>query len=185
MRRPALLGLLCLVLSGCGLQNHLPFVAGPDPYRPPGNSETMQRVEGQAPMVPELHQAPGDVWPGPVPAEPTLESLEQQQLQLPNQATPPTLPAETGSSTPPGAVLPPLPVVPEVPPVAGVPAAPPSPPNAAFPVQGGMAVPSGGTSAYGTVTLPGGGTGIVVPNGNGTSTVIRSDGSVETVPTPK
>ena len=171
MRRPALLVLLCLMLSGCGLENHLPFVAGPDPYRPASDSETMQRVEGRAPSMPVLHEAPGNVWPGPVPAEPTLETLEQQQLQLPNQATPPPLPAETGSSTPPAA-LPPLPVIPAPPPVAGEPVAPPRRPSAAFPVRGGMAVPSGGT-------------GIVVPNGNGTSTIIRSDGSVETVPTPK
>ncbi|MBW4092365.1 MAG: hypothetical protein HIU82_14845 [Proteobacteria bacterium] len=184
MRRPALLGLLCLVLSGCGLQNHLPFVAGPDPYQPAGDSETMQRVEGRVPTVAALHQAPGDVWPGPVQAEPTLESLEQQQLQLPNQATPPALPGAIGSSTPPPD-LQPLPVIPPIPQVAGAPAAPPPAPSAAFPVRGGMATPTGGTSAYRTVTLPGGGTGIVVPNGNGTSTIIRSDGSVETVATPK
>jgi hypothetical protein len=180
MRRPALLGLLCLALSGCG---HLPFVAGPDPYRPAGESETMQRVEGAAPAVPALRPSPGNVWPGPVRAEPTLETLEQEQLTLPNQPAPPTLPAE-GSSTPPGPALPPLPEIPPVPPVASAPPAPAAPPSAAFPVQGGMAVPTGGTNAYRTVTLPNGGTGIVVPNGNGTSTVIRSDGSVETIPTP-
>ncbi|MGH7043818.1 MAG: hypothetical protein ACREFY_17060 [Acetobacteraceae bacterium] len=183
MRRSALLGLLCLVLSGCGLQP--PFVAGPDPYRPAGDSETMQRVEGQPTSVPTLRQAPGNVWPGPVPAEPTLESLERQQLQLPDQATPPPLPQESGSSTPPAPALTPVPVVPPVPHVAGTPAAPATRPTRAFPVRGGVAVPSGGTSAYQTVTLPNGTTGIVVPNGNGTSTIIRSDGSVETVPTPK
>ena len=48
-----------------------------------------------------------------------------------------------------------------------------------------MAVPGGGTGAYRTVTLPDGTTGIIVPNGNGTSTIIRPDGSVETVATPK
>jgi ABC-type hemin transport system ATPase subunit len=35
------------------------------------------------------------------------------------------------------------------------------------------------------MTMPGGGSAIVVPNGNGTSTVIKSDGSIETIPTPK
>jgi hypothetical protein len=46
-------------------------------------------------------------------------------------------------------------------------------------------VTTGGTSAYQTITLPNGMTAIVVPNGNGTSTIIRSDGTVQTVPTPK
>ena len=32
---------------------------------------------------------------------------------------------------------------------------------------------------------PGGGSAIVVPNGNGTSTIIHSDGRIETVPTPR
>ena len=36
-----------------------------------------------------------------------------------------------------------------------------------------------------TYTDPKGGTGIVVPNGNGTSTLIGADGSVTTVPTPR
>jgi hypothetical protein len=187
MRRPALLlpGLLCVALSGCGQHLHLPFTAGADPYRPPGTSETLQRVEGQPALVPALRAAPGNVWPGPVQAEPTLESLEKEQLQLPNQPQPPALPAERGSSTPPGTNLPALPRVPPVPPVAGTPAAPPALPPAAFPVRGGMAVPSDGTSTYRSVTLPDGTKGIMVPNGNGTSTIIRSDGTVETVPTPK
>jgi len=46
-------------------------------------------------------------------------------------------------------------------------------------------VTTGGTQGYQTMTTPGGGSAIVVPNGNGTSTVIKSDGSIETIPTPK
>ena len=49
----------------------------------------------------------------------------------------------------------------------------------------GPAISSGGTSAYQSVTTPGGGTAIVVPNGNGTSTVIHPNGRIETVPTPQ
>ena len=44
---------------------------------------------------------------------------------------------------------------------------------------------NGGTSGYQTLTEPGGGSAVVVPNGNGTSTIIHSDGRIETVPTPK
>jgi hypothetical protein len=36
-----------------------------------------------------------------------------------------------------------------------------------------------------TYTAPGGGMGIVVPNGNGTSTLIAPDGTVTTVPNPR
>jgi hypothetical protein len=49
----------------------------------------------------------------------------------------------------------------------------------------GPAVSTGGTSNYQTITTPGGGQSIVVPNGNGTSTIIHPNGTVETVPTPK
>ena len=50
---------------------------------------------------------------------------------------------------------------------------------------GGPAVTTGGGPGYQTTTTPGGGQAIVVPNGNGTSTVIHSDGRIETIPTPK
>ena len=50
---------------------------------------------------------------------------------------------------------------------------------------GGPGVTTGGTSGYQTITLPGGGSAIVVPNGNGTSTVIKPDGTMETIPTPR
>ena len=43
---------------------------------------------------------------------------------------------------------------------------------------------SGGTGGYQTLTTPQG-QAIVVPNGNGTSTVIHPDGTVETIPTPR
>lgn len=190
MRRLALLG-LCLGLAGCGAASpvHLPFVSGSDPYAPPGTSETVQTVQGRAPAATPLRPTPGNVWPGPIKAQPTLETLEQQPMDLPNQPSPPPLPR--GSSTPPSA-LPPVPSVPRVPPVpkteTGIPAASPSggPSSATtIPTRDGQAVPSGGTGAYRTVTLPNGTTGVMVPNGNGTSTIIRADGSVETVPTPK
>lgn len=213
MWRLALLG-LCLSLSGCGFQawHQLPFVAGQDPYLPPGDGENLRRAEGIPVTVEPLRQEPGNVWPSQIEQEPTLETLEQQGGQLPNAVPPPALPPERGSSVPPGN-LPPVPptVIPSVPPpatsgnapIAGAqPVAPspmrvPSAPRAAgpgnAPVAGtqpyqtpqGVGVPTGGTSAYQTITLPNGTTAIVVPNGNGTSTVIRSDGTVETVPTPK
>ena len=188
MRRLALLG-LCLGLAGCGQSSgiHLPFVSGADPYAPTGTSETVRRVQGHASAAAPLRPTPGNVWPGPIKAQPTLETLEQQPMELPNQPSPPPLPR--GSSTPPSA-LPPVPSVPRVPPVpkteTGIPAPSGGPSSATtIPTRDGQAVPSGGTGAYRTVTLPNGTTGVMVPNGNGTSTIIRADGSVETVPTPK
>ena len=188
MRRLALLG-LCLGLAGCGADSpvHLPFVAGSDPYAPTGASETVQVVQGHAPAVTPLRPSAGNVWPGPIKAQPTLETLEQEPMELPNQPAPPSLPR--GSSTP-ASALPPVPAVPRVPPVpkteTGIPS-PSRPPSSAttIPTRDGQAVPSGGTGSYRTVTLPNGTTGVMVPNGNGTSTIIRADGSVETVPTPK
>ena len=55
----------------------------------------------------------------------------------------------------------------------------PQPPAATLPsylVHGAGVAPRTGQS---------GGSTLVVPNGNGTSTIIHPDGSVETVPTPK
>jgi hypothetical protein len=54
-----------------------------------------------------------------------------------------------------------------------------------YETPGGAAVTNGGTSGYQTTTTPGGGSSIVVPNGNGTSTIIHSNGTIETVPTPR
>ena len=186
MRRLALLG-LCLGLAGCSHSSAigLPFVSGADPYAPSGASETMARVQGHASTTEPLRPTPGNVWPGPIKAQPTLETLEQQPMELPNQPAPPPLPR--GSSTPP-ASLPPVPAVPRVPPVPNAEtgqAPAPAPSATTIPTRDGQAVPSGGTDSYRTITLPNGTTGVMVPNGNGTSTIIRADGSVETVPTPK
>ena len=64
--------------------------------------------------------------------------------------------------------------------------APPVPNRAGRVVQTprSTGVTSGGTSGYQTLTTPEG-SAVVVPNGNGTSTVIHSNGTVETIPTPR
>jgi len=166
--------ILLLALAGC-TQVHAPFFAGSDPYAPTGDGETMHRVRGEAPKAAPLAQAEGNVWPGPIQAEPTLESLEKEQLSLPGQPAPPAVPGAR-PGLPAGTGVGELPAIPPVPRVAGTPP---------FITREGSAVPSTGTPAYQTIRMPNGTTGIVVPNGNGTSTIIRSDGGVETVPTPK
>ena len=88
-----------------------------NPNMPAGDSENMRRVMGEQVEAPPLTPEPGDIWPGPLPPEPTLQDLEQQgepsrspsgrcrarrefQDQQPPNLPPP--PATRGSSTPPG-----------------------------------------------------------------------------------
>ena len=167
---------------------------------PVGSSENMRRAMGEVVEVRPLTTEPGDVWPGPLPPEPTLEDIEKQGLQpqverpvpgspdFQNQAPNlPPPPAARGSSTPPTnnqLGLTPLPA--PRPPQASSPTPPgPNPAGQVYPTLNGPAVTNGGTGGYQTTTTPGGGSAIVVPNGNGTSTVIHSNGTIETVPTPR
>ncbi len=82
---------LCLVLSGCGYNTwwNAPFTSGSNPNMPAGTSENMRRVAGEEVDTPPLNPEPGDIWPGPVQATPTLQDLEQQGLQSgPEQPVP-------------------------------------------------------------------------------------------------
>jgi hypothetical protein len=204
MRRFAL-SCLCLALSGCGYHTwyQAPFTTGTNPNLPVGDSENMRRVEGEQVAAPILTPEPGDIWPGPITPPPTLQDLENapgQGLQPgPEQPVPgsplampqaPALPSpipNRGSSTPPGSNQPGLAPLPAPTPPAPANTTPPARPPGGQIVQTphGPAVTSGGTSGYQTTTTPGGGSAIIVPNGNGTSTIIYSDGRIETVPTPK
>jgi hypothetical protein len=205
MRRIALLG-LALALSGCGYKTwwNPPFTAGYNPNQPVGDSENLLRVQGQNPEVEPLTTEPGDIWPGPLAPSPTMKDLVTQEgesthpeLPVPGsplqRGTVPPYPSpnpSSGSSTPPGPVGPGLSTPQSAPPLssyAAPPAAPPgrSPGGQVIQTPGGPAVTTGGGPGYQTTTTPGGGQAIVVPNGNGTSTVIHSDGRIETIPTPK
>jgi hypothetical protein len=194
---------LCLALSGCGYNTwwNPPFTTGSNPNFPAGDSENIRRVMGEQVDAPMLTPEPGDVWPGPLPPEPTLQDLQQQAGQVPLseraapgstqfQARPPSLPPpppSRGSSTPPASNQPGLAPLPTPSAPQSTNPAPPgrNPAGQVIPTQRGPAVTSGGTNSYQTTTTPGGGSAIVVPNGNGTSTVIHSDGTIETVPTPR
>jgi hypothetical protein len=178
---------------------------------PVGDSENVRRVTGREVAVEPLLPEPGNIWPGPPPPEPTLEDIERQQNngqpiggvvppyngmppgtnpamppgQLPGQPVAPhpqPRPYTRGSSTPPGTVP-----TQTFPPVAG-PAPLPQGQRAPQPPGGMVQTPQGpvtmgpNTGGVQTYSVPGGGTGIVVPNGNGTSTLVGPDGSVQTVP---
>lgn len=203
MRRIALIG-LTLCLSGCGYNTwwNPPFTGGYNPNLPTATSENAQRVMGHPPDVAPINPEPGDIWPGPLPPSPTLGDLESQngggQPQAPvpgsplsrGELAPSISPAPVhGSSTPPNGQLA-MPTTTSAPPLStyGVPVATPPASGTsgkAVQTQSGTAVTTGGGPGYSTAIQPGGGQSIVVPNGNGTSTVIHADGRIETIPTPK
>jgi hypothetical protein len=191
MRHIVFLGLL-LTLTGCGGEystwSELPFTTGTNPHFPAGDSENLRRAMGEPANAEPLTPEPGDVWPGPIKPPPTLQDLESQTGQT-EQPMPPV-----GSSTPPGSNQPGLPPLPSAAPptilpsqsgVTGVPNAATPPAGSVYQTNRGPAVSTGGTNSYQTITTPGEGQSIVVPNGNGTSTIIHPNGTVETVPTPK
>ncbi|MEO9190574.1 MAG: hypothetical protein ABI224_11340 [Acetobacteraceae bacterium] len=185
MWRLALLGFCTLTVSGCAFDG-MPFSAGTDPYAPSGNTENMRRALGQpiavAPLVPDK----GNLWPGPLPPTPTLADLQRQESEgqlaplqtLPGQPEAPVTPASRGGL---GVPAPLHPVVPNVPALPGVGVSP----GGVVVTPEGPGVTSGGTAAFKSITLPNGQTGIVVPNGNGTSTVILGNGQVQTIPSGK
>jgi hypothetical protein len=204
MRHIALLS-LALGLSGCGYSTwwNPPFSGGYDPNRPVGDSENLRRVMGEASTVPPLTTEPGDIWPGPLPPAPTLKELVNEggvtpQAEQPVPGSPlsrgsaptPSPNPAVGSSTPPPAEQPGLPALRPAPPLSSYAAPPPAPPQRGpagqvIQTPGGPAVTTGGGPGYQTTVSPGGGQSIVVPNGNGTSTVIHADGRIETIQTPK
>jgi hypothetical protein len=117
----------------------------------------------------------------PAPGSPLRNSSAAPQ--------PPEVPS-IGSSTPPGSNQPGLQqprVAPPLSSYAAPPVASPPPDTSGRVIQtpSGPQVTTGGGQGYRTTIQPGGGQSIVVPNGNGTSTIIHSDGRIETVPTPK
>lgn len=204
MRRFVLLSLV-LALGGCGYKtwSNLSFTGGSNPNQPVSDSENMHRVMGEAAQPEPLLTEPGDIWPGPLPPAPTLKDLEttgslpsQPEAPVPGSPlnrgtaapTPPPTPAQ-GSSTPPDNIQPGLAPPRPAPPLSSysTPVAPQARPPGGQVIQtpGGPNVVTGGGPGYQTTIAPGGGQSIVVPNGNGTSTVIHGDGRIETVPTPK
>jgi hypothetical protein len=193
-----------ILLSGCGYRtwSDVPFTGASNPNLPAGDSENMQRVEGRGGGVAPLTPEAGDIWPNQLKPPPTLEDFEKTgnltpQTEAPVPGSPlsrgmegpgPSPNPSTGSSTVPGNAQPGLPPLPASPGPATARQAParvaPNQTGRVIQTPQGPNVITGGTPNYQTTTTPGGGQSIIVPNGNGTSTVIHSDGRVETIPTP-
>jgi hypothetical protein len=192
-------------LSGCGYKTwwNPPMTGGYNPNMPVSDSENMLRAKGQDPEVPPLVTETGDIWPGPLAPPPTLKDLEAtgqpSGVEEPVPGSPlnrggaapyPSPNPSPGSSTPPGPVGPGLAPPQSAPPLssyAAPPAAPPDrgPAGTTIQTPQGPQTVTGGGPGYQTTVTPGGGQSIIVPNGNGTSTVIHSDGRIETIPTAK
>ena len=200
MRRIALFATLLapplLGLSGCAgfgeFLDHSFSLSGRNPNIPMADSENVRRVLGQAPDPTPLQPEPGNVWPGPQGPEPTLADLTASQNGDLSRPPGPALPAgrqprPQGSSTYPGSIQPGPGTVPGFSPSAqpqsSVPG--PGPTGRIVNTPGGPAVDAGGTSSYRQLTTPQGPGAIMVPNGNGTSTIINPNGTVQTVPTPR
>jgi hypothetical protein len=145
---------------------------GNNPNAPAGNSEMFLRLRGEPVSITPLLPEEGNVWPGPQKPDPTLQELEAQQQKT--GAAPAVVgggtdhqqprPAGSNAGTAPNGMV--------APPQRGR-------NGAAVDTTGGQKVPG-----YRDLQpAPSTGKGILVPNGNGTSTLIGPDGSVSTVPT--
>ena len=159
MRRIALISLT--MLTGCGYHTwwNPPFTTGYNPNTPVTDSVNMSRVKGQGVAVTPLTTEPGDIWPGPLPPPKTLQDLERES-PMNSQAPAKGSPLDRAGN----------PLV--------------------APLPGGTPDSTTGSSHAGSSSTPSPGQPqvdrrIIVPNGNGTSTVIYPDGRIETIPTPK
>ena len=160
-----------------------------NPNAPDGDAENLQRVRGLEPETQPLLPEAGNIWPGPLPAEPTLADLQREQTSGAPSSPPPASPEAParprGSSTPPpsrGAADVAGPPSPAAPPAAGQITAPS--PNVVQTPDGPAVINTGGNGVQ-TFTLPNGASGRAIPNGNGTMTLIGGDGRVTTVPMPR
>ncbi len=195
--------LLGLSLAGAGLVSgctgmgvffdHTTKWFDENPNSPAGSSETFRTIRGEPVDVPPLQPEQGNVWPENQGPDQTLQDLERQQSEEIRRGA-----VQTGTAPPLG----PNPQVNRangadrgLPPPTMPPGGPP--PNLGGPLQrtpnGPALNTTGGTRTQGYRGLgnrsanpgagsPGGGS-VLVPNGNGTSTLIGPDGSVQTVPT--
>jgi hypothetical protein len=159
-----------------------------NPNEPVSGSENFNRARfgmKSSEAQPMLSEA-GDIWPGPPAPVPTLKELQKQQLaEINNQNA-------AGTTA-----LAPLPTLPPIPgyEISTQEAGRPAPPSLFS--NGSVAVPGGrrATTNYGAgSSSTGGGVAspaaqpngnLIVPNGNGTSTVITPTGQVTTIPTSK
>jgi len=165
-----------LLVQGCvGMDNFIDntITTTSNPNRPLGDSLNMRRVQGLSANEEPVVAEGGNVWPRGVAPLPTLQDLENSGT---GSGVTPVPPAPRRSSAAPAQE--PAPVI----------AAAPAPAGAAqeaaateAPLLPDLATQAPAGQRYRTVSTPTG-TTVVAPNGDGSSTLMRADGSVTTVP---
>ena len=192
MRRIAPVLLATALLAGCGtmignpadglgdfLGNVISVRANPN--RPVIDSPNARRVMGTEVVADPLEAEAGNIWPGPLPPARTMSDL---QREFGGTLPPIDAPNPRGSSSAPGPAATPA-ALPAARPLAPQPATQPIPAGRVLQTPGGLATTSIGSNGVETFSLPGGRTGIVMPNANGTLTLIGPDGTTQTIPAPR
>ena len=194
MRRFAPIVLPILLLAGCasyvgnpadGLGGFLgdTFSWRGNSNRPSVDSANARRVMGVEVEAEPLREESGNIWPGPLPPARSMSDLQRDLGGTPAPID--AMPAR-GSSTPLATMA-----APPAAPRAIAPQPAPQPAVAALPAGRVLQTPAGpattniGTNGVETFTLPTGRTGIVMPNANGTLTLIGPDGTTQTIPAPR
>jgi len=192
MRRIALL-LVPTLLAGCGTlvgnpADGLGGFAGrvlsfnANANRPVLDSPNARRANGVVEATEPLEAEPGNVWPGPLPPARTMSDMQRDLGSLP-PIDAPVLAPRSSAAPPPSVTLPaprPLPTL-----AVPAPATPAASASRVLQTPGGPAVTSIGSNGVETYTLPTGRTGIVMPNANGTLTLIGPDGTTQIIAAPR
>jgi hypothetical protein len=175
----------------------------------PEDSATVQRLRGAGPVTASLRMEEGNVWPAQEGPRATLANpdaalrgipayrpgeLDRMSAPAPRSTWQPTDPPaprglppglEGSSSLPPGPLRQPASTAPVgAPPVPQTAPLPPRADGQVIQTPRGPVTTTGGNDRIQTFTVPGGGTGTVVRDGN-TATVIGPGGQVQTVTVPR
>ena len=192
MRRIAPVLLTTALLAGCathignpaagmgGFLGDVLRLSG-NPNRPAADSPNARRVMGAEVVADPLESEPGNIWPGPLPPARTMSDM---QREMGGTLPPIDAPSPRGSSSSPAPAATPA-SLPSARPIAPQPAVQSMPSSRVLQTPGGLATTSIGSNGVETFTLPGGRTGIVMPNANGTLTLIGPDGTTQTIPAPR
>ena len=192
MRRIAPVLLTTALLAGCATYVGNPtagmggFLGGVlrlsgNPNRPAADSPNARRVMGAEVVADPLESEPGNIWPGPLPPARTMSDM---QREMGGTLPPIDAPSPRGSSTSPAPAATPA-SLPSARPIAPQPAVQSMPSSRVLQTPAGLATTNIGSNGVETFTLPGGRTGIVMPNANGTLTLIGPDGTTQTIPAPR
>lgn len=148
--------------------------------RPDATVPNVQRAEGMAATTEPLLPEDGHVWPGPLPPSKTLADLQRETDGI---GTGTGLPMSGGMAAPPP--TPSMPALKITPAPINQPIPAPKPQSRVYQTPGGPAISSLNGGGLETFTMANGITGTVINNGNGTATLVRSDGVSLVVPMPR